>query len=1024
MDKSTMNSPTLSDAELERLLDLVLETPPEETSEHLSEADFTAYAQDTLSPEDVERTDQHLAFCEMCALRMERELTPTAGLNAVVDDTDRAQPLAGLEPRRERFPRQRFLTLVRPSPSLAAVLAALVVMAGLFLAKLPKKQDRLAILVGISDFVGVSDSPLLTRVELTLPGVGSPVERDLPSGTVHSYLVPLQAEDYLQAVLEQHGVDLVVTLNDPEGRRLLEVDSPNGTQGSETIFVVARAGGGHRLEVHSLNQGAAGRYALRIEALRPATARDRDYATAAGAYAHGEELRAKGEADSLREALASYGIALQIWRGLDDQRQQALTWRRIGQVSFALEDLPRALLGFRAAQALYRQFGDHEGEAALLNDAGSVYMSLLDMKSAESAFAQAREVYRAIGDQHGEAAALDLLADLYVSQEDLDRALDAYSQSLSSWRTLGDQPREAATLHKLGRTYSLLGRTSEALTTLQQALRLARVAPDGRNQASILLDLGWVYDLVEDPVIALQYYDQAVVLNRQEGNLLDEATALDCRGAALARLGRQTEARTSYRRALDLFQRRGQPRRAAYTLANLGWLLQADGELRRAANYQERAMQLFRETGDRHGEAHTLLGMARADYRRGNPVAARAQLEEALKILESFGGRTSNQALGTSCLAFRQDDYEISVDLLLQMGLSTRAWEVSERARLLHISRATALAPLSLREVQQQVLDPDTLLFQYALGEERSFLWVVSPDLINIYELPGRRRIEALARRTYNLLLQSQARIYQQQAGQAMRALSDVILGPAARHLENKKRLLIIADGILQHIPFAALPVTDRDGTSVPLLLDHEVVSHSSVSDLARLRRERIHRPPPLHQLAVIADPVFQSDDPRVRERSAMDPDIGVLARLPYSRWEAERILSPVKSGRLEQFRIVHFATHGLLSEKEIRNLNLRADLVVLSACPTVPGKENQDGGGVGLPQDFLHAGAGGVVASLWSVNDDSTAEFMSRFYEKMLKDRLPPSAALQAAQLSMSRDSRWQSPYYWAGFSLQGDWV
>jgi CHAT domain-containing protein len=159
--------------------------------------------------------------------------------------------------------------------------------------------------------------------------------------------------------------------------------------------------------------------------------------------------------------------------------------------------------------------------------------------------------------------------------------------------------------------------------------------------------------------------------------------------------------------------------------------------------------------------------------------------------------------------------------------------------------------------------------------------------------------------------------------------------------------------------------------------------------------------------------------------------------------------LSLVTSGRLRDYRIVHFATHGLINTRRpelsglalslvdregrsrdgflrlntIYNLRLSADLVVLSACQTALGKEVAGEGLVGLTRGFMHAGARRVIASLWQVNDAATAELMKRFYAAMLTRRLPPAAALRRAQLEMAQDPRWAPPYFWAGFVLQGDW-
>jgi CHAT domain-containing protein len=252
--------------------------------------------------------------------------------------------------------------------------------------------------------------------------------------------------------------------------------------------------------------------------------------------------------------------------------------------------------------------------------------------------------------------------------------------------------------------------------------------------------------------------------------------------------------------------------------------------------------------------------------------------------------------------------------------------------------------------------------------------------------------------------------------------------------------------------------------------------------------RQTARREPATKSVAVFADPVFDKDDPRLqlairarpaapeqsvaltralRETDGEGGDVPKLARLLASGREARDILSLTPPGssmeatgfkasrenltdiRLSQYRVVHFATHGILNEKnpelsgvvlslydeqgrfredgflrfgDIFGLSLPVDLIVLSACRTGLGKEARGEGLIGLTRGFMYAGAPRVIASLWKVDDDATAELMKRFYQKMLKDGMTPASALRAAQASMFAQRRWGNPYYWAGFILQGE--
>jgi CHAT domain-containing protein len=255
---------------------------------------------------------------------------------------------------------------------------------------------------------------------------------------------------------------------------------------------------------------------------------------------------------------------------------------------------------------------------------------------------------------------------------------------------------------------------------------------------------------------------------------------------------------------------------------------------------------------------------------------------------------------------------------------------------------------------------------------------------------------------------------------------------------------------------------------------------------LALLRRDRVEKAPAPEVVLVLADPVFGVDDARVRQRADTPhaPPLAFLPpglfrdaaragrgdgvpRLPSTLAEAEAVIAaaPPGRGRLAsgfsasrataagdepgRYRIVHFATHGIIDSQhpelsgillsfvnagggqengflqlhDIYNLRLSADLVVLSSCSTALGKEMRGEGVVGLTRGFMYAGADGVVATLWKVDDKASAELMKHFYGAMLRDGLAPAAALKAAKEKLWRQGRWRSPFYWAAFVLQGEY-
>ena len=474
--------------------------------------------------------------------------------------------------------------------------------------------------------------------------------------------------------------------------------------------------------------------------------------------------------------------------------------------------------------------------------------------------------------------------------------------------------------------------------------------------------------------------------------------------------------------------------------------------------------------------------------------------------------------------ACRQKYFDLYLNLLTQWhkkspseGFNILAFEQSERARVLSpqifqdLSESTNPSPreqkllqrrvllnepISLTRIEQLGLDENTVLLEYFLGENKSYLWLVSKGKpLQTFELPPREVIEAKAREFYTLLTEPSGRVRPRTTTDVGQQLSTMILGPIADQLDGQ-RLLVVGDGLLQYIPFGVLPnptpynlplETDLEGEFTPylkpLILEHEIVTLPSASSLVAIREDRQNHSKPTKELAIIADPVFNHEDDRVKEVAILNgatpfkrqelEKIDVLyGALPNTREELssiEKLLEPSQresfsgydanldtalSPELGQFRIVHFASHGIFNTKSpersgivlsgideqgllqpgllspsnaFNRMDLAGtELVVLSGCRTgLSSSEVAREGLTGLTGGLLAAGTDRIVASLWSVQDQATRELMSRFYKGMLNQDNPmtPAQALRAAQISMWEEPRWQTPYYWGAFIIQGEW-
>ena len=973
---------------------------------------------------------------------------------------------------------------------------------------------------------------------------GSAAESTLAGGATDSYLFDLQAGQYAGLVVDQQGIDVAVTLFAPDARRLRTVDGLSGAHGPEPVPMVAEVSGLYRLEIAAAPGASPGPYTLRVEAVRPASARDRTQVTAEALLAAAEELRRRDDRPSLEAAAARQLEALGLFRSLSarEREAEALSW--LGWTHQSLDRYPAALDYYNQALALFRARGAERRTGTTLKNLGLVHQHLGEPEAALACFEEALKINRHLGERWAEAATLNLLGQTRESLGESEKALESYEKALALWRALGKRDEAALTGLSVASVEAALGETDRALDAARQSLAVFAAVNRPRETARALAVIGSAYGRSDRAREALAPLLRARSIQQRIEDRRGEGLTLNDLGWSYIVIGDLQRARECFSQALALFRETQDRPDEAVALAHLGWVEGELGHPREAVDALSRALPVLAGTGDRTIESTALLGLARAHRSLGDLAHARAAVEAGLARVESLRAAAGSTARA-SFFATKQPFYELYVEILMELhrrepaaGHDARALAASEEARArsllellsqspddlrrgvdpallrresdlaVQVNRAddrrrrlqdqgaspehlaaadtelrrllgeldrardsirraspryaalTQPRPLTLRQIQEQVVDRDTLLLEYALGKERSFLWAVTPGSLTSFELPPRAEIEDAVRRATTLLTAEDRTVAQGDTDLALAALSQTLLGPAAGLLAGK-RLLIVGDGALHYLPFAALPLS----------AGHEVVALPSASALAVLRRELAGRPPAPATLAVVADPVFDAADPRAPRRTGAppvpQPAVNRLARLPFSGDEAAALLSLVRpadrlaaigldasrdtvlSGGLARYRIVHFATHGVLDAlhpelsgialsgvdsegrpqdsflraHEIYRLRLAADLVVLSACRTALGPEIRGEGLVGLTQGFLYAGARSVLVSLWEVDDRATAELMRLFYRGMLRDQLVPAAALRAAQTAVRREPGWDSPYYWAGFVLQGDW-
>ncbi|MEG5052758.1 MULTISPECIES: tetratricopeptide repeat protein [unclassified Microcoleus] len=786
----------------------------------------------------------------------------------------------------------------------------------------------------------------------------------------------------------------------------------------------------------------------------------------------------------MQKSLEVYKQSLAILNSIGNRAREGVTLNNIGNTYTNIGEYQKALDAFTQALLVSRDIENRWLEAKALSNIGQIYRILGETQKALDYYNQALSLHETVGDKEGEAITLNNIGSIYNISGEQQKAIEYYNRALPLHRSVGNRYQEAVTLTNIGKAYDDLGEYQKALDRQNQALSIWKAIGARYGEASSLNNIGAVYRSLGEPQKALEYYNQALVLRRATSDRPGEAFALKNIADVEAALGNLNQALTQIEAAIAIIEKLrtnivSSDLRTSYfasVQATYGLNIDILMALHRQnpnAGHDIAAFEVSERARAR--SLIELLNEARADIRQGVEPALR-DLER--QILQKLTAKIQYQ----DQLLKNQHTEEQAETIRKEISeLETQLQQVEAQIRTASPQYAELTQPqrLNFKEIQQ-VVDVDTILLSYWLGEERSYVWAVTPTSVTVRELPKRAEIETAALEFYNYLT-TPSLFDTADAEEKATTLSQIILAPIAEQLQQK-RLLIVGDGELQYTPFSALPVPKSSTTASPKLLiaEHEIVSLPSASTLSIIRESTANRALAPKAVAVLADPVFDAQDERVKA-SSNPPTLPLLTpnltrvteseretwtRLTGTRKEAERILSLVADSEemqafdfdanldkladsvLSNYRIVHFATHGFFNRKNrqisgivlslvnqrgasqngylltptIFNLNLPAELIVLSGCETGKGENVKGEGIVGLTRGFMYAGAKRVMMSLWTVSDEEgTLELMSRFYEKMLKDGLPAARALREAQLSMMQEGK--EPYYWAPFILQGEW-
>jgi CHAT domain-containing protein len=752
-------------------------------------------------------------------------------------------------------------------------------------------------------------------------------------------------------------------------------------------------------------------------------------------------------------ALNYHQQSLEIAREVGYRASEGSALNNIGLVYHSLGQYPTALDYYQQSLVILREVGDQTSESSALNNIGLVYQNIGQYPVALDYYQQSLISAREVGDRAGESRIRNNIGTIYRYLGQYPVALDYYQQAIVIVREIGDQASEGTILHNIGGIYDDLGQYTAALNHYQQALDFHREVGNRAGEGVTLSNIGVAYDNLEQHTTALDYYQQSLAIHREVGNPAVESTTLNNVGGAYNSLGQYPSALTYYQQALTIAREVGDRATEGSILNNIGVTFLATSQYESA---EETLLQ-----------ALSVLESIRA-----------SELTDVQKvsIFETQVG--TYQGLQQALIA--QDDPEKTrTALAVSERGRGRAFIDLLAARQ---ANPTLSAPPEVADVQRIAQQQNATLVQYSVIDSELgavlYIWVIEPtgeidfrsvDLATLEQplselVSASREAIASGNRGATVRPVPSAESQQQRTAeqrQKLQQLHRLLIEPIQDLLptSEEETVIFIPHNELFLVPFPAL--MNAEGRY--LIQDHTILTAPSIQVLQfthQIGQSNVarNRSTSADQVLVVGNPIMptlwspdeQTSEPLPSLPGAEEEAIAIstLFNTEPLMWNEASESAVVQ--RMQSAQVIHLATHGLLeygnpqesgvrdfpgaialapdntndgllTSSEILDLNLNAELVVLSACDTGRGNLTSDGV-IGLSRSLISAGVPSIIVSLWAVDDNATSELMQEFYRRWQTNEQPLDKAQALRQAMLTTMQTHPDPRDWAAFTLIGE--
>ncbi len=773
------------------------------------------------------------------------------------------------------------------------------------------------------------------------------------------------------------------------------------------------------------------------------------------------------------KALEAYQRSLTLGQDMNDQMAIANALHNQGLVYRHQGDRSRALESFQKSLHLSEQLNYKAGVAASLNNIGVIYDSQGNPRQALEYFQRSLQIRESIGDKEGVAIVLSHMGISYSSLGDLGHARESQQKSLAMFETTGDKEGIANDLGSLAEIYRDEHDFTHSLEAYQKALSGFEELGDRDSQSGALLGIGRIKLLEGKKEQALEFANRAATIAREIGDpdaLWQASTTL---GEAYRALNRPLEARAAFEEAISTVEtlrqkvagdEEEQQRFFAESVApyrEIVDLLTVEKKPELALVYAERAKGRVLLDVLHSGRAKITKSMTAEE------IDSEEKLERQLFNLNSRMGQLSGGA-GTDAHSLEELKNQLEKARLQSSDFQTRLYA---RHPELQARRGEA-RPISLEEASTLLPDRHTALIEFVVGTEKTDVFVLTKR--NVQDSSASDLMAYSINISAEELAKKAERFREQLAQRELAFRSsakefyDLLLKPAENQLRGKSSLLIVPDGALWELPFQAL----RNSSSRYLVEDAAVAYVSSLSVLREMNhfQKSTGNEPVLSassDLLAMGNPTLKQETNDRAKFVYRGESLGPLPEAAQEVKMLQRLYGPNRSrvyigpearedifkSEAGKYRVLHLASHGIFNDTnpmyshillsagdaggnedglleawEIMRLDLKANLVVLSACETARGRVSPGEGVIGLTWAFFVAGVPTALVSQWKVESASTSKLMVAFHGALAnadtQSGFPyrTARALQLAELQLLHSQQYAHPFYWAGFVLVGD--